>query len=146
MRSMGVATTLAAALGTYYGTGDGDESGPFLARIAVSALPNGGVALDYEATSHEFGLQHREHTLLIAGPGGRDMLYIAQSESAYVTTLVESAPGSGRFEEDEATGEYALAVVIEVPEPGQLSYAWWWGESGLIAEQSRADVALPADV
>ena len=146
MRCMAVALALAEALGTYFGTGDGDESGPFLARIAVSALPNGGVALDYEATSHEFGLQHREHTMLIAGPEGRDMLYIAQSESAYVTTLVETAPGSGRFEENESTGEYALAVVIEVPEPGRLSYAWWWGESGLIAEQSRADVALPADI
>ena len=74
------------------------------------------------------------------------MLYIAQSESAYVTTLVETAPGSGRFEEDESTGDYALAVVIEIPEHGRLSYAWWWGESGLIAEQSRADVALPADM
>jgi hypothetical protein len=29
--------------------------------------------------------------------------------------------------------------------PGRLSYAWWWGESGFISEQSRAEVALPAE-
>ena len=136
-----LAATLANAVGTYFGTGDGAESGPFVARIAASVLPNGGVAIDDEATSREEGVQHVEHSLLVAGPDDHDRLYVAHSESPFVTELVETAPGSGRFAQREPGGPYAMEVVIEVPEPDRLTYAWWWAEAGGIpTEQSKADV------
>lgn len=138
-----VAEQLSGAIGTYFGNGDGAESGPFVARIAVSALPNGGVAIDYEATSREEGVQHVEHSLLVAGPDGRDRLSVAHSESPFVTELVETAPGSGRFVQREPGGSYVTEIVIEVPEPGRLTYAWWWAEAGGVpTEQSKADVRV----
>jgi hypothetical protein len=108
---------LAAATGSYFGTGDGVESGPFVSRIVVARLPNGGVSIDYEATSREQGLQHVEHSLLTPGPDSHDQLFIAHSESPYVTAMIETAPGSGRFEPLDLVGPYAMAVVIDVPEP-----------------------------
>lgn len=78
---MTLASTLATYIGTYFGTGDGIESGAFLSRIEIGRLPNGGVVIDYEATSSELGVQHEAHSLPVAGPDGRDRLFIAHSES-----------------------------------------------------------------
>ena len=142
---MTVAQLLAGALGTYFGTGDGPESGPFVARIEVGGLPNGGVQLAYEATSREQGVQHREVTMLVAGPDGRDRLYAAHEESPFVTVMVEDEAGSGRFVQPEPFGPYVLAIVIEVPDPRRLTYAWHWAHDGESpVEQSRADVRLLA--
>jgi hypothetical protein len=105
---------LAAATGTYIGSGDGVESGPFVSRIVVARLPNGGVSIDYEASSREQGLQHVEHSLLTQGPDQRDQLFIAHSESSSVTAMIETAPGSGRFEPPELVGPYDMAVVIDI--------------------------------
>jgi len=128
-------------IGTAFGTGDGPESGPFVARISVTRLPNGGRLIDYEATSREQGVQHLEQTLLVAGPDGRDQLFIAHSESPFVTAMVETEPGSGRFEQPEPFGPYVMAVVIEQPDSDRLTYAWWWGANGDDpVEQSKADV------
>ena len=128
-------------IGTAFGTGDGPESGPFVARISVTRLPNGGRLIDYEATSREQGVQHLEQTLLVAGPDGRDQLFIAHSESPFVTAMVETEPGSGRFEQPEPFGPYVMAVVIEQPDSDRLTYAWWWGANGDVpVEQSKADV------
>jgi hypothetical protein len=52
---MSLAETLAQNPGVYYGTGDGIESGPFVSRIVVTRLPNSGVAIDYDAASHQHG-------------------------------------------------------------------------------------------
>ena len=132
---------LAGATGTYFGVGDGAESGPFVARIAVSPLPNGGVALDYEATSREQGVHHIEHSLLVPGPDQRDRLYIAHSESPFVTVMCERERGSGRFEQVDVEGPYAMAVVIEATGDAGLTYAWWWAPVGApLVEQSRATV------
>jgi hypothetical protein len=142
-QGMSLAHRLAESTGTYFGTGNGVESGPFVARIAVSRLPNGGVAIDYEATSREEGLQHVEHSLLVPGPDGNDQLFIAHSESPFVTTMSERIAGSGRFEQSASFGPFTLAVVIAIPHPGALRYAWWWAEAGQRPiEQSRADVTL----
>jgi hypothetical protein len=141
---MALSADLAIAIGRYRGTGDGVESGPFVARIELSALPNGGVAIDYEASSREHGLQHAEHSLLVAGPDGRDRLVIAHAESPFLTDMVETAPGSGRFEQPEPFGPYVMAIVIEQSEPGVLTYAWWWAEPGSEPiEQSKATVRRP---
>jgi hypothetical protein len=129
---MALSADLAAATGLYFGTGDGVESGAFVSRIEVSPLPNGangGVAISYEATSREQGVQHREHSLLAPGPDGRDHLYVAFSESPFVTEFVETTPGTGRFEQAIAGGPYVLVIVIALTD-SQLTYAWWWGLPG----------------
>ncbi len=138
---MSLAATLANARGTYDGTGDGSESGPFVARIEVRRLPNGGVSIDYEATSREQGVQHLEHSLLCAGPDGRDRLYIAHSEAPHVTEMVAAEPDSCRFAQSQSGGPYVMEVVIEVPEVDRITYAWWWAMAGEApTEQSKADV------
>lgn len=137
---MSLVADLAMSPGLYIGTGDGPESGPFVSRIEVSPLPNGGVAIDYEASSRESGLQHSEHSMLVAGPDGCDRLYIAHSESPFVTEMVSDEPGSSRFVQPEPFGPYVLSVVIELPEPSRITYAWWWSEAGgTPTEQSKAD-------
>ncbi len=137
---MSLSADLAASTGTYFGTGGGIESGPFVSRIDVALLPNGGVAIDYEATSIDEGVLHREHSMLVAGPDGRDRLFVAHSESPFVTEMVETEPESGRFAQREPFGPYVMEIVIEVPEPGRMTYAWWWGADGNApVEQSKAD-------
>ncbi len=139
---MALSSDLVGFGGTYFGTGDGIESGPFVSRIQVGCLPNGGVSIDYEATSIEQGVQHLEHSLLVAGPDGRDRLFVAHSESPFVTEMVEVEPDSGRFVQREPFGPFAMEIVIEVPEPGRITYAWWWGANGdAPVEQSKADAA-----
>lgn len=64
---MPLSSTLAMSPGVYFGTGDGIESGPLVARIGLSTLPNGGVTIDYEATSVGQGVQHLERTMLVTG-------------------------------------------------------------------------------
>ena len=114
-RGMVLSASLAAMPGKYFGNGEGSESGPFVSRITVGALPNGGAMIEYEATSREQGVQHLEQTMLVAGPDGSDRLYVAHSESPFVTVMVETAPGSGRFEQPEPIGPYLMAIVIEIP-------------------------------
>lgn len=138
---MSVSSIRSAAAGVYHGTGDGAESGPFVARIAVFPLPNGGVAIDYEATSREQGVQHIEHSLPTRCPDGSDQLVVAHTESPFLTFLQERVAGSGRFEQIESAGPYAMAVVIEVSSDAVLTYAWWWAMAGEVpVEQSWASV------
>jgi hypothetical protein len=140
---MSLSEKLTAGVGAYFGDGDGLESGPFVSRLAISLLPHAGVAIDYEATSIEEGVQHIEHTLLVPGPDQRDRLYVAHSESPFVTILVETAPESGRFEQPVANGPFAMAIVIDLPEPGRITYAWWWAMAGeQPIEQSKADARI----
>jgi hypothetical protein len=81
--------------------------------------------------------------MLVPGPDGRDHLYVAHSESPFVTALVETWPGSGRFEQPAPEGPYTMAIVIELPEPGRITYAWWWALAGeKPIEQSKADVRI----
>jgi hypothetical protein len=36
-----------------------------------------------------------------------------------------------------------MEIVIEQPEPGRLTYEWWWAEAGgTPTEQSKADARL----
>jgi len=137
---MALASTLAAATGLYIGVGGGQESGPFVSRIHVVLLPNGGVAIDYEATSTRGERLHREHTILAPGPDGRDRLFVAHSESTFVTEMIETEAGSGRFAQPERSGPYEMEIAIGLPEPDRITYAWWWGADGdPPAEQSKAD-------
>lgn len=137
---MSLAAKLAQSPGVYFGTGDGPESGPFVSRIEVSPLPNGGVCIDYEATSREQGVQHRERSLLAVGPNDRDRLFVAHSEAPFVTEMIAAKAGSVRFVQREMVGPYVMEIVIEQPERDRLTYAWWWAHAGETPiEQSKAD-------
>lgn len=139
---MALSSDLFQSPGTYFGTGAGMESGEFVSRIRVGRLPNGGVSIDYEATSIEQGVQHLEHSLLVTGADGRDRLFVAHSESPFVTEMIETEPDSGRFAQREPLGPFVMEIVIEVPDPGRITYAWWWGANGDDpVEQSKADAA-----
>lgn len=140
---MTLSSELPAACGSYVGVGHGQESGPFDARIDVSPLPNGGAILAYRATSPSGETLHQESTMLSAGPDGLDRLYIAHSESPFITVMVEKSPGSGHFEQPEPFGPYAMEVVIGRPSAHKISYAWRWATQGDVpVEQSKADVRL----
>ena len=137
--SMSLAQQLAECPGVYVGTGDGIESGPFMSRIEVALLPNGGVSIDYEATSEEQGVLHREHTLLVVGADGGDRLYVAHSESPFVTEMVASSNDPSRFVQPRPFGPYVMEIVLELPEPDRITYAWCWAtEGGSPVEQSKA--------
>lgn len=103
-------------------------------------MPNGGVSIDYEATSYEQGVQHREHSMLVGTPDGGDRLVIAHAESPFLTDLVETTAGSGHFDWASASGAYAMAMVVEHPSDDWITYAWWWAPAGeRPVEQSKAD-------
>ena len=121
---MPLSNDLVASPGRYFGAGDGIEGGPFVSRIEIARLPNGGAMIDCEATSVEQGVQHREHRMLVAGPDGRVRLFAAHSESPFVTDMIETEPGSGPFEQPEPFGPYVMAIVTKVPEPVRVTYAW----------------------
>ncbi len=142
---MGIAEEVLKRRGTSIGTVDGVESGPCLARIEVRPLPNGGASIDYEATSREQGLQHREHSLLSPGPDDRHRLTISMIDMPFLIELIESTDIAGRFVEREPLGPYELAVEIDIAVQGELTYAWWWAPRGeALIERSRATVSKPA--
>jgi hypothetical protein len=139
---MGIANELAKRPGLYLGTVNGIESGPCVARIEITVLPNGGVLLSYEATTYEEGAKHRETTMLSEGPDGHDQLIVAMSQSPFLVSM-RAAPGE-RFVEVRPFGPYEIEIEIGWRE-SELTYAYWWGNRGEpVVEQSRACVR-PAD-
>lgn len=128
---------LIAAPGIYRGHGDGPESGPFVARIAVTPVVRGrAVIFDYEATSDSDGLQHAEHTVL-AADDDRLTLHVVSLDVPGVVRFTESAAG----EFTAYDGPIKARIVIATPKPATLTYAWWWSrDGGEPKEQSRADV------
>jgi hypothetical protein len=132
---MSILDRLRAVPGTYWGDGDGPHSGPFVARITVTASHAGPVALDYEAWSPTAGLQHAERALLHRSDNGHVVL----------DSTLEGAPEALSFQEGQpgvfgSLNGQQVGVVITVRE-GTLSWAWWWtGEDNQLREQSRAVV------
>jgi hypothetical protein len=129
---------LSAAPGLYRGRGDGPDSGPFVARILVTAVLRGrAVTLDYEASNDRNGLQHVEHTVLATGEGGRLELHVACLELPGVVRFVET--GTGSFTAYD--GPFPARIVAGTPGNGLLNYAWWWSrDESEPREQSRAEV------
>jgi hypothetical protein len=129
---------LSTAPGLYRGRGDGPDSGPFLGRMRVTPLVRGrALALDYEATSDRDGLRHVEHTVLVGGENGRLELHVVCLELPGMTRFVEVGPGTFRAYE----GPLAASIVLSVPQPGALSYAWWWSrDEAEPREQSRCEL------
>ena len=133
-------TRLGGAPGLYRGRGDGPESGPFVARIAVATVLRGrAVTLDYEAVNDRNGLQHVEHTVLATGEGGRLELHVACLELPGVVRFVET--GAGTFAAYD--GPVPARIVVSLPGNGLLRYSWWYArDESEPSEQSRAEVRL----
>jgi hypothetical protein len=134
----GLLARLAAAPGLYRGHGDGPESGPFIARLALASVVRGrAVTLDYEATSDRHGLQHVEHSILVAGESGRLELHVACLELPGVVRFVQTT--SDEFASYD--GPVAVRIRLAAPRPGSLTYAWWWSrDESEPREQSRAEL------
>jgi hypothetical protein len=129
---------LATAPGLYRGRGDGPESGPFIARLSLASVVRGrAVTLDYEATCDRDGLQHVEHSVLVASESGRLELHV----------VCLGVPGMVRFVQT-ATGEFAsydgpiaAKIGLTAPHAGSLTYAWSWSrDESEPREQSRAEL------
>jgi hypothetical protein len=134
----GLLATLLGAPGLYRGRGDGAETGPFLARITVAPVVSArGVAIDYEATSDRRGLQHVEHSLLTVGEEGRPALHVLCTELPGIVRFAESRPGVFTAYD----GGLTARILVTVPSPGHLTYAWWWSRDETDPkEQFRAEV------
>jgi hypothetical protein len=132
---MTILDRLHAVPGTYWGSGDGPHSGPFVARVTVSVAKGGAVALDYEAWTQGAGLQHAEHALIRPGDGTHVVLESTLAGQAQPLSFQEGQPGVFGSLDGQQVG-----VVIDVRD-GTLSWAWWWAaEDDQLREQSRAVV------
>jgi hypothetical protein len=102
-----------------------------------SVVRGRAVTLDYEATTDRDGLQHVEHTVLATGEHGRLELHVACLELPGVVRFVQSQPG----EFTAYDGPFPARIVVTVPVPDSLTYAWWWSrDESEPREQSRATV------
>jgi hypothetical protein len=132
---MTILDRLHAVPGTYWGSGDGPHSGPFVARVTVNNLKNGAVSLDYEAWTQGAGLQHAERALIRSGDGNHVVLESTLAGQAQPLFFQEGQAGVFGSLDGQQVG-----VVIDVRD-GVLSWAWWWAaEDDQLREQSRAVV------
>jgi hypothetical protein len=141
---MTILDRLVAVPGTYWGSGDGPHSGPFVARITVSANRSGAVDLDYEAWTQGAGLQHAERAVIRPSGSGHVVLESTLAGQAEPLSFQEGQPGVFGSLDGQQVG-----VVIDVRD-GTLSWAWWWtADDDQLKEQSRAVVRRllePADL
>jgi hypothetical protein len=129
---------LLRSAGVYRGRGDGPESGPFLARMVVTpALAGRAAILDYETTTDRDGLRHVEHSVLLLGADGRLELHVASLDLPGMVRFTQQTPGQFTAYE----GPLLARIVLTLPRPGLLSYAWWWSRDDREPrEQYRADL------
>jgi len=106
-----------------------DPDGPkSVARIMVTPLPGGaGVAMAYEVISAENGVVHNEHAVLARTPRGV-VLITAHTHADVATVLLETEPGL--FPANDGDAPFPMAIRLEVPEPGHLTYSWSYGRPG----------------
>ncbi len=109
-----------------------EDAAPQAARIMVTPLPGrSGVTFDYEGLNllmnpaRPFG--HSEHAMLARTSNGLT-LYSAHIHAPMLTELRQKAPGE--FEAVEGASPFPLAIGIEVPSDGRLTYTWSFGEPG----------------
>jgi hypothetical protein len=132
---MTILDRLHAVPGTYWGSGDGPHSGPFIARVTVTSNRSGSIDLDYEAWTQGAGLQHAERALIRRADNGHVVLESTLAGQAEPLSFQEGQPGVFGSLDGQQVG-----VVIDVRE-GTLSWAWWWtAEDDQLKEQSRAVV------
>jgi hypothetical protein len=132
---MTILDRLLAVPGTYWGSGDGPHSGPFIARVTVSAARSGRAGLDYEAWTQGAGLQHAERASIRRVDSGHVILESTLAGQAQPLSFQEGQPGVFGSLDGQQVG-----VVIDVRD-GTLSWAWWWtADDEQLKEQSRAVV------
>ena len=132
---MTILERLHAVPGTYWGSGDGPHSGPFIARVTVTANRSGTIDLDYEAWTQGAGLQHAERALIRRADNGHVVLESTLAGQAEPLSFQEGQPGVFGSLDGQQVG-----VVIDVRD-GSLSWAWWWtSDDEQLKEQSRAVV------
>ena len=90
---MTILDRLLAVPGTYWGSGDGPHSGPFIARVTVTANRSGTVDLDYEAWTQGAGLQHAERALVRRADNGHVILESTLAGQAEPLSFQEGQPG-----------------------------------------------------
>lgn len=56
------------------------------------------------------------------------MLIVADTHAGALVTLVEGEPGV--FEPGPDGSPYPMRVIVGVPEPGHLTYHWWYAAPG----------------
>jgi hypothetical protein len=132
---MTILDRLSAVPGTYWGSGDGPHSGPFIARITISTTKAGAIDLDYEAWTQGAGLQHAERAVIRRTESGPIVLESTLAGQAEPLSFQEGQPGVFGSLDGQMVG-----VVIDIRD-GTLSWAWWWtAEDDQLKEQSRAVV------
>lgn len=132
---MTILDRLHAVPGTYWGSGDGPHSGPFIARVTVTSNRSGTIDLDYEAWTQGAGLQHAERALVRRADNGHVVLESTLAGQAEPLSFQEGQPGVFGSLDGQQVG-----VVLDVRD-GTLSWAWWWmAEDEQLKEQSRAVV------
>ncbi len=108
---MTILDRLHAVPGTYWGSGDGPHSGPFIARVTVTANRSGSIDLDYEAWTQGAGLQHAERALIRRADNGHVVLESTLAGQAEPLSFQEGQPGVFGSLDGQQVG-----VVIDVRE------------------------------
>jgi hypothetical protein len=135
---MGIVDDLLANTGLYLGIDSlsGTEHRG-AARLVVTALPGAsGVTLDYEilnAAMPDRIRGHVEHTMIGRTHDGGSVMVIGHPHADSVAILRETEPGT--FELGDEPSPFPMKVVVEMPEPGRLRHAWWYGRPGGEAEE-----------
>ena len=127
---MSILDLLAEASGVYWGSGTGPDA--FVARVSLTDAGDGTLVMEYEAWSHEHGLQHAEAARL--GRIDDGVTLVATSDGAS-DTMVFREGEHGVF---GSTGPERVGLVITADDD-DLTFSWWWpDEGGDLREQSRA--------
>ena len=132
---------VAAAAGSYEGTGDGAESGPFTARLQISPILSGmGATIDYVATAPDGTELHAEHTVLAFDKfSGEATLYVLCAELAGIGQLIQVSDSI--FHNGRGTDGFELQIELSIG--NEFEYVWSWGPPGEeLTEQSRATFSL----
>ncbi|MEO7746696.1 MAG: hypothetical protein ABIV05_10795 [Actinomycetota bacterium] len=127
---MSILDVLADASGVYWGRGTGPDE--FVARVSLTDAGDGTLVVEYEAWSHDHGLQHAEAARL--GRVDDAVTLVATSDGAS-DTMVFREGEHGVF---GSTGPERVGLVITADDE-DLTFSWWWpDEGGDLREQSRA--------
>ena len=127
---MSILDLLAGASGVYWGRGTGPDE--FVARVSLTDAGDGTLVMEYEAWSHENGLQHAEAARLGRVEDG--VMLVATSDGAS-DTMVFREGEHGVF---GSTGPERVGLVITADDD-DLTFSWWWpDQGGHLREQSRA--------
>jgi len=139
---MTIVDDLLANPGLYLGI-DRDATSDFrgAARIIIAPLPgNAGATIDYELFNPDDPDRvrgHIEHSIIARVHDGTNVLVTGHDHGASLAIMRETEPGAFESAKEEP---FPMKVVVSVPEPGKLRYAWWYGPAD--GDATERDVAL----